>query len=183
MNKEEGGSVHYGLAVRVAVFTVAIPTLLVTLSGCFRSGPAGGEVPRNGGPAPAVAGTVASATPPEALGRDDEDDEGPTAPVAKAAPAAAAFAAAWARPGIDAAGWLEGVRQLCVPRFAEQLRTVDPANLPASRITGPPRATYPVRDGGGQFAIPTDRGTLLVSVADIKGRWLVTGNDFKRAGQ
>ncbi|MCX5068201.1 hypothetical protein OOJ91_20380 [Micromonospora lupini] len=158
--------------------------LLATLSGCFRSGPAGSEVPQNSDPSPAVVGTVASATPPEALGRDDEDDdEGPAAPVAEAAPAAAAFATAWARPGLDAARWLEGVAPLCVPRFAERMRTVDPANLPASRITGRPRATYPVRDGGGQFAISTDRGTLLVSVADIKGRWLVTGNDFKRAGQ
>ncbi|MEU5780304.1 hypothetical protein [Micromonospora lupini] len=175
---------QYGLVVRVAVSAVAIPVLLATLSGCFRSGPAAGEVPQNGGPSPTAGGTVASATPPEPLGRDDEDDdEGPTAPVAKAAPAAAAFATAWARPGLDAARWLEGVTPLCVPRFAEQLRTVNPANLPASRITGRPRATYPVRDGGGQFAIPTDRGTLLVSVADIKGRWLVTGNDFKRAGQ
>ncbi|MFG3554268.1 hypothetical protein ACGGAQ_07770 [Micromonospora sp. NPDC047557] len=175
---------QYGLAVRAAVFTVAIPMLLAMLAGCFRSGPTGGEVPQSGGPTPTVGGTLASATPPEALGRDDEDDdEGPAAPVAEAAPAAAAFATAWARPGLDAARWLEGVAPLCVPRFAEQLRTVDPANLPASRITGRPTAAYPVRDGGGQFAIPTDRGTLLVSVADIKGRWLVTGNDFKRAGQ
>ncbi|MEH0984715.1 hypothetical protein [Micromonospora sp. CPCC 205556] len=162
---------------------VAIPMLLVMLSGCAHSGVSGGTAPRDTGPAPAAGGPAASVTPPEAFGRDDEDDEGPRAPVAAAAPAAAAFATAWARPRLDAASWLNGVTPLCVPRFAAQLRTVDPANLPASRITGRPKATYPIRGGGGQFAIPTDRGTLLVSVADVKGRWLVTGNDFTRAGQ
>ncbi|MEU1842265.1 hypothetical protein [Micromonospora sediminicola] len=160
---------------------IAIPMLLATLSGCFRSGDPDNAAPPTTRPAPTVGGAVAGVPTPEALGRDDEDDEGPTAPVAGAAPAAAAFATAWARPRLDAASWLKGVTPLCVPRFAAQLRTVDPANLPASRITGRPEATHPVRDGGGQFAIPTDRGTLLVSVADVEGRWLVTGNDFVRA--
>ncbi|MFI7074961.1 hypothetical protein [Micromonospora sediminicola] len=134
-------------------------------------------------PTPAAAGasTAPNAEPP---GRDDHDHDvvdAPPPPAAQAAPVAAGFAAAWARSDLPAARWWPAVADYCDEDFARSLRTVDPALVPASRVTGRPRATQTPRDARAVFEVPTDAGTLTVRLAGVGGRWRVTDNDFRRA--
>ncbi len=44
---------------------------------------------------------------------------------------AAGFATAWVRGGLTASQWWTGIKVWCEPVFAEDLRSVDPRNLPA----------------------------------------------------
>ena len=134
-------------------------------------------------PTPAVEGAsgVPRAEPP---GRDDHDHDAPSAPpppADQAAPVAARFAAAWARSDLPATAWWRAVTAYCDEGFARALRTVDPSLVPATRVTGRPRATQAPRDGQAVFEVPTDAGTLTVRLASVNGRWWVTDNDFRRA--
>lgn len=133
-------------------------------------------------PTPAAAGGsgTSSAEPP---GRDDHDhDVLDSPPLAdRAAPVAAGFAAAWARSDLPASRWWPAVAAYCDEDFARSLRTVDPALVPASRVTGRPTAAQTPRDGRAVFEVPTDAGTLTVRLAGVGGRWRVTDNDFRRA--
>ncbi|NYT96454.1 hypothetical protein [Salinispora sp. H7-4] len=131
--------------------------------------------------------TVASATAPESAGEqpghDDHDHAEPPEPppAAQAAPVAARFASAWARPDLSATAWWQGLAPLCDEGFAGLLRTVDPAQVPATRVTGPPVATHAPADGAAEFEVPTDAGTVTVTLAGVDGRWVATGVDFVRA--
>lgn len=98
----------------------------------------------------------------------------------QAAPVAAAFAAAWARPELPAETWWQRVASHCDEGFARALRTVDPARVPATRVTGRPVATQAPKDGAAVYEVATDAGTLTVTLAGVGGRWVVTGNDFTR---
>ncbi|MGC4876217.1 hypothetical protein ACLQ26_08150 [Micromonospora sp. DT43] len=147
--------------------------LLVT-AGCTRP-----QVPSPAGRPPSSAPAPASASV-DPHGEDDSA-EGPTAAPGQAAPAAARFAKAWARPRLSADTWWKEIAPLCESGFATQLRTVDPGNIPATRITGSPRVVAAPADRSARYAVPTDAGTLLVTVTDLEGTWLVSGNDFERA--
>ncbi|MFF0256941.1 hypothetical protein ACFYPW_31150 [Micromonospora zamorensis] len=69
----------------------------------------------------------------------------------------------------------------CDDGFALALRTVDPARVPATRLTGPPVATQAPAGGAAVYEVATDAGTLTVTLGAVDGRWRVTGNDFVRA--
>jgi hypothetical protein len=118
-------------------------------------------------------------------GTDNEDGLAP--PPASATPpvqVAASFAAAWVRADLAAEAWWRGVQGWCEPRFAEDLRSVEPANLPARSVTGAPvQVSPPSVDAPGVYSVATDGGTLTVTVAAIGDRWLVSDNDFARTGQ
>ncbi|MEU8024676.1 hypothetical protein AB0B88_20945 [Micromonospora haikouensis] len=114
---------------------------------------------------------------------EDDHDHPPAArtPPASGAPTvAAAFAAAWARPDLTAQQWWEQIAPLCEPAFGRTLRTVDPARVPATRITGRPVAVQPPKDGRATYRVATDAGTLSVALAAIDGRWVAVDNDFVR---
>jgi hypothetical protein len=97
---------------------------------------------------------------------------------------AAEFADRWARSDLAADYWWSAIAPLCEPAFAERLRTVDPRTLPAKAVTGPPvRTTAPSVGVPAIYHVPTDGGTLVVIVAAIRERWLVSGNDFMRKGR
>ncbi|MEV0216521.1 hypothetical protein [Micromonospora sp. NPDC050695] len=69
----------------------------------------------------------------------------------------------------------------CDEGFARALRSVDPARVPAARVTGRPVATQAPAAGAAVYEVATDTGTLTVTLAAVDGRWRVTGNDFIRA--
>ena len=151
----------------------------------------GGTTRQTAGPVsseqPAPHGTAAAGVLPqtviEAPGSDDHDDHGdqpPVPPVGQAPRVAAAFATAWVRADLTAEQWLAQITPFCEPGFAARLATVDPTNLPARRITGPPVAVSPLAGGFAVYSIPTDGGTLSVTVAAVGGKWLVSANDFTR---
>lgn len=95
--------------------------------------------------------------------------------------AATAFAKAWAThpDGVTAEQWWGGVAKHTDAALADQLRGVDPAVVPATRVVGPAEAIH----GGvssADVAVPTDAGRLLVTVIRQAGRWLVADFDIER---
>ncbi|MDR7277664.1 hypothetical protein [Catenuloplanes atrovinosus] len=113
----------------------------------------------------------------ESAGPPAPDADGLAAPLPTAVPAAAVdaatrFADAWARPHLPADRWREDVAALATAEYATMLRTVDPANVPATRITGQawPRESTTLRV---VVDVPTDAGTLRLVCVASHGRWLV----------
>lgn len=124
-----------------------------------------------GGPATAATG----AGPGDAAG----DPSWPPPPTDVALMVARDFATEWAHPERTTDAWWKAVTVNCEPGFAEQLRSVDPRNVPATRITG---SAQLIRRSGDLLTVevPTDAGTLTVQIASIGGKWLVSGNGFAR---
>ena len=91
-----------------------------------------------------------------------------------AAQIAAAFVAAWARPDLDGPTWRAGLRPYVSQAFYETLRSVDPANVPATKVTEAP-AGQAGSAGAGQWTVGTDAGDVTVSAQLEDGRgWVVT---------
>jgi len=124
-------------------------------------------------------------TTQEPAGRDNAAPDKPPAPPppAQAAQVVTRFATAWARPALPADRWWSDIAPWCEQRFAALLRSVDPANIPASKVTGPPLPAAGGQPGLITYTVPTDAGTLTVSVAALAGKWQVTNNDFRRTGR
>lgn len=84
-----------------------------------------------------------------------------------------AFTTAWARPALDAEAWLDGIEPHVTLDFYQKLTTTDPANVPATKITGP--VAEVTRTGQtGEWSVPTDGGVLLVSAQEDGGDWKAT---------
>ena len=151
---------------------------LMCAMGCTPSQPAG---PTGTSTTSAQVPPVASLTPTstEAAGHDTGDVPAP--PTGQPDPVAAGFAAAWVHADLPADRWWSTVAPFCEAGFAQRLRTVDPSNLPATKVTGTPVQVSPPVNGVAVFTVTTDGGVLVVTVAAVNGRWLVTGNDFRRA--
>lgn len=75
------------------------------------------------------------------------------------------------RPTVTDKVWIQELGQLLTPQATSDYQYVDPANIPAKKITGPGRLTVDENNGFGcQVVIPTDAGDydvqLLRSAAD-----------------
>ncbi len=116
----------------------------------------------------------------ETPGSDDQDVRVAAPPASQASVIATRFARAWARPDTPPAVWWAEIAPLCEPTFAGTLQTVDPAMIPATTVTGAPTATTPSSSTLRVFLIPTDAGTLTVTVVATAGAWMVSDNDFDR---
>jgi len=88
------------------------------------------------------------------------------------------WTAAWVRPpaGTTSVQWLAGLRPYTTDEYLGVLSGVDPSNVPATRVTGPARATQ-VASRSVQVQIPTDALTLLVTVVSTDAGWRVSGYD------
>jgi hypothetical protein len=117
--------------------------------------------------------------------------DGPDGPEASAepsvaAPAAVTVALAFAqafvtRPPASAPDqWLAGVSRHTDQALTEQLRGMNPAELPASRLTG---AAASVQGGvtSAEVRIPTDAGPLLAVCVLVAGRWVVADYELEEA--
>ncbi|MGN9774825.1 hypothetical protein ACTMS0_03445 [Micromonospora sp. H33] len=82
---------------------------------------------------------------------------------------------------MPAQAWWQGVASSCDEGFAWALRTVDPARVPATRVTGRPVVKQAPKGGVAVYEVPTDAGMLTVTLVGVNGRWVVTGNDFTRS--
>ncbi|GIM89827.1 hypothetical protein [Paractinoplanes toevensis] len=126
------------------------------------------------GPVPAPPAAVSTPANP-APEPNDEDGAG-TAPSAPTAPgavrAAVGYVTAWARPGLAHDPWYAAVRDLVVAQYARLLVDTDPATVPAASITGPARVLTSTT-AVVVVAVPTDAGTVDVTVVNSGGRWLV----------
>jgi hypothetical protein len=63
--------------------------------------------------------------------------------------------------------------------LAEKLTDVDPAGVPADRLTGEP-AIIPQTESLVEVTIPVDTGRLRLQLVAPDGRWLVDGVDWER---
>jgi hypothetical protein len=151
---------------------------LTALVICLLGGCTGGSNTRPGPsrPNPAVTATDGHGH----VHGEDAHDETPPPPLAEAPPVAAGFAGAWTRTSADRASWWAGVAPWCEEGLAEALRTTDPANVPATTVTGPPVQSGGSATEGVRFDIPTNAGTLTITVAALGGVWKVTTIDFDR---
>ena len=160
---------------------LTLATLLALIAACgspAQPGAAGAStVPSFAGPIPTV-----SSSPQHGSDRPgaEQPARSTASPPAAALNAAYRFAAAWVRGDLPRAQWYAGVEPLCSPAFAARLRTVDPGNVPASRVTGTAR-TSSSHPNTVVTAVPTNGGVLSVTVTRYNGRWLVSNNAFNRA--
>jgi hypothetical protein len=127
------------------------------------------------GPAPGAA-SAPTALPPVAELRP------PSLPLSKAPPAAlrvaARWSAAWLRPppGTTTEEWLDGLRPYTTEEYLPTLAGVAPENIPASKVTGQPRAVQ-VAPRSVKVEVRTDAATLLLLVVDTENGWRVAGHD------
>jgi hypothetical protein len=91
---------------------------------------------------------------------------------------AARWAAAWVNhpAGTTPQKWVDGLRPYTTDEYLGVLTGVDPANIPASRVTGEPRALR-VAARSVQVEVPTNALTLNVLVVATEDGWRVAGYD------
>ncbi|NIH82323.1 hypothetical protein [Amycolatopsis viridis] len=167
-----------GSAVAVIVLIVAIGIVVPHLLGN----------PNRSGPAPVrVQGADGTTTPLPSSATTTPLPTRLTAPLVQptsAAPDPAAlqvarqWATAWAThpAGITNAQWLDGLRPLTTAEYLPEMSTVDPANIPATRVTGEPTVTKSYTSSV-EVLVPTDGPKLSITVAKTTAGWLVTGFD------
>jgi hypothetical protein len=116
-----------------------------------------------------------------------EGDDGEVAPAptayaddAEVRDAALAFATAWIKRELTPQAWHVGVSAHATDQLAESLTDVDPAGVPATRLTGLP--TIGLRtDLFAQVGVPADSGRLVLTLLKQDDEWLVDGVDWERA--
>ncbi len=73
--------------------------------------------------------------------------------------------------------WLDGLRATTTDEYLGVLAGVDPANIPATRVTGEPRAGRGSRRARCRCRCRPTRSTLLVLVVTTEDGWRVAGYD------
>jgi hypothetical protein len=89
------------------------------------------------------------------------------------------WATAWADhpPGMTGDQWSNRLRPYTTDEYLPVLASVDPANVPSSRVTGPPRAVE-VHPESLRVDVPTDAVILQLLVVQVgPGDWRVAGYD------
>ncbi|MFB9238501.1 hypothetical protein ACFFWC_23720 [Plantactinospora siamensis] len=124
---------------------------------------------------------------PSATEADDGltvDDPSPTprtSPGAERPEAVArAFATAWLDRNQPAQRWLAALTPRATPDLAERLSGVDPAGVPARRLTGDPVLTTRTADLT-EVTLPVDTGTLRLQLVSGHGEWRVAEVDWERS--
>lgn len=91
------------------------------------------------------------------------------------------FATAWLRhQGVSAKQWHDALVPHATRELAGKLTGVDPAGVPADRLTGDP-VVIPRTDELVEVTLPVDTGRLRLRLVGTDGRWLVDGVDWERA--
>jgi len=71
----------------------------------------------------------------------------------------------FARPGVEEKQWANDLARWLTPQATADYSAVDPANIPASRVTGPATLNVDEANGYGVMAaVPTDAGTYTVQL-------------------
>jgi hypothetical protein len=84
----------------------------------------------------------------------------------------------WARrwvnhpPGITTEEWLEPLRALTTEEFLTEMASVEPGNIDATKVTGPPETTASYTSSL-EATVPTDAGELAITVVDTPEGWRV----------
>jgi hypothetical protein len=74
--------------------------------------------------------------------------------------------------GTTSDSWLDGLRPFTTEEYLVEMATVDPENIPATKVTGPPvpKQSY---TSSVTANLPTDGGTLAITVIDTPQGWRV----------
>ncbi|MER6877948.1 hypothetical protein ABT279_48150, partial [Amycolatopsis sp. NPDC000673] len=88
------------------------------------------------------------------------------------------WANAWVRhpAGISNADWLNGMRGLTTDEYLPVMSTVDPANIPATKVTGDPTVTQSY-SSSVKVVVPTDGPKLSITVVQTSAGWRVSDYD------
>jgi hypothetical protein len=88
------------------------------------------------------------------------------------------WAAAWVNhpQGVSTQQWVDGLRPFTTDEYLGVLAGVDPTNIPATRVTGEPRATR-VAARSVHVTVQTNALTLDVLVVLTEDGWRVAGYD------
>ncbi|MPZ83971.1 MAG: hypothetical protein GEV28_27705 [Actinophytocola sp.] len=68
--------------------------------------------------------------------------------------------------------WLDGLRPYTTEEYLVEMATVDPANVPATKVTGRPKATESFTSSV-TVELPTDGGDIAITVIDTPQGWRV----------
>jgi hypothetical protein len=94
--------------------------------------------------------------------------------------AATTFTQAWLRSSLSEQAWHAGLAKLSTKALSDSLDGVDPKGVPATRRTGEP--TIVLRSElFAQATIPTDAGTLKLTLLKQGSDWLVDAIDWDPA--
>ena len=166
------------LAVVITAIGITVPKLV------------GSNTPRNAAAATDET-TSRSAAPPAATGSGATDAPGTTTSLptrltappqtpTSAPPAQAALdvATQWAQKwvhhpdGMKAAEWLDALRPLTTEEYLAVMATVEPANIPSTKVTGPPVAKESYTTSV-KVTLPTDGGDLDITLISTPQGWRV----------
>jgi len=162
----------FGCLVVLTLVVVGISTVGGLLGGGTgrSTGALGPAAPSAAARPPAVPGPPAELTPT-------------TLPVADVPPVALAVAQRWTEawathpPGVTPEQWTAGIAPYTTEEYLAVLASVDPANVPGTRVTGPAQAVE-VRPEAVRVQVPTDAVRLeLLLVQSAPGDWRVSGYD------
>lgn len=162
----------------VVVVAIAIVAGVSYLGGSVGTPGAGSG--RALGPAPSASPGTATAAP----GQPTVTELRPQSlPLSAAPPVALAVAERWTQawathpPGTTPAQWSAGLAPYTTDEYLAVLASVDPANVPGSRVTGPPQAVD-VRPEAVRVQVPTDAVRLELLLVQVgPGDWRVSGYD------
>lgn len=165
---------RYGIALLLAVVILAIVGLAQLFAG---GGQRGIGLRDDAGATSTVAPTAGEdgvVSPPAAVQPVTSPGARPPEGVATA------FATAWvSHRGKDSTAWVGGLRPHATRSLVDKLVGVDPAGVPADRITGAAQV-IPHGESFVEVAIPVDSGSLRLRLIADGGRWLVDGVDWAR---
>lgn len=160
---------------RHAMLTAVIVGVILFGVGALAKGLTGGSTT-----AAPPATFVPSAAPPVAVTIPPATATAPTDTATKTtdpAQAARDFVRRWARPAQDTPrdAWMNGVVPYVAPEARVELKSIDPRNVPASKVTG--KATVRSRTGSvATVRVPTDADPIDVTLLRQRdtGQWLVS---------
>lgn len=170
----------------VHLLTTALVVALIAVGVAFAlpegQGSTGAEAPR-GAAAPTRTTDAATTTPSTATTRLTAPQETPTSapPAPEALRVAENWASAWVNTpaGVTTETWVKGLAPYTTDEYLPVMNSVDPRNVPASRVTGEPRAKASYTSSV-QVLVPTDGGELELSLIRTPIGWRVAG--YNQAG-
>lgn len=140
------------------------------------------SAPRVNSLAPASGVAVPGAPPRTQSQPQSRPPSRPSAP----APIEALFVAkSWVRAfltvpnGIDSARWVEQLRPYTTDELLPELRSIDPANVPAAKIAGEPR-TISSGASSAEVDVPTTGVVMRLLLVSTPAGWRVAG--YQQAG-
>jgi hypothetical protein len=171
------------LVAATVVLTVGILVPTLTNSGGGSSGAAaqttdstsaaGDTGTETGGEVPAPGTGAATENLPTRL---ESPPQRPTSapPADEALKVAESWGKAWVNhpEGTTSEKWLDGLRPYTTEEYLVEMATVDPANIPATKVTGRPvpKESY---TSSVTANLPTDGGTIAITVIDTPQGWRV----------